>query len=74
MRAWACVAWMVVCGCARTAPVFTNVGNGVYVPTERIAEYADKHRVTHDQARDALATEITQQQKRMAEASAMDRN
>ncbi|MBX3432350.1 MAG: hypothetical protein KF847_03275 [Pirellulales bacterium] len=68
---------LVALGCARSAPTFTLVGDGIAVPTERVTAYSQSHGVTRDKARKALLAEIdaaNQRERSRAEASAANRN
>ncbi|MHB1037343.1 MAG: hypothetical protein ACYC35_22680 [Pirellulales bacterium] len=49
------LALVAAIGC--TGPAFTNLGNGVGVPSESIDQYAKTHGITREEARARMRTE-----------------
>jgi hypothetical protein len=50
-----CFAVVVICGCS--GPTFTNLGNGIGVPTGSIEEYAESNGISRDEARQRMLEE-----------------
>ena len=56
----------VICGCSIfgcTGPTFTNLGNGVGVPTESIDSYAKANGISRDDAKKRMLDESNQKRK-----------
>ena len=46
------IAFVFILGCS--TPTFTNLGNGVGVPTKSIDSYAKENGISHDEARQRI--------------------
>jgi hypothetical protein len=53
-----CFAVVFICGCS--GRYFTNLGNGVGVPTGAIDEYAESNGISRDEARQRMLEESNQ--------------
>ncbi len=53
-----CFAVVFICGCS--GRYFTNLGNGVGVPTGAIEEYAESNGISRDEARQRMLEESNQ--------------